>query len=145
MIYIIPAKKKPAGKTVYEFISEQLHLRLQQPVPEKETASELITIPVCYEKEFAPDMEHLAGEKNITMEEVIHIHTSKQYRVYMLGFLPGFSYMGEVDDKIAMPRKTQPVNVAAGQPWHCGKTNRYLPAGITGWLADNWKNTPEII
>ncbi len=128
------SKKKPAGKTVYEFISEQLHLRLQQPVPEKETASELITIPVCYEKEFAPDMEHLAGEKNITMEEVIHIHTSKQYRVYMLGFLPGFSYMGEVDDKIAMPRKTQPVNVAAGSLGIAGKqTGIYPLASPGGW------------
>jgi inhibitor of KinA len=128
------SKKIPAGKTVYEFISEQLHLRLQQPVPENETISELVTIPVCYEKEFAPDIEYLAREKNISVDEVIHIHTSKQYRVYMLGFLPGFSYMGEVDEKIVLPRKPQPVTVAAGSVGIAGKqTGIYPLVSPGGW------------
>jgi inhibitor of KinA len=149
------SKKIPAGKTVHEFISEQLHLRLQQPVPENETVSELITIPVCYEKEFAPDIEYLASEKNITVDEVIHIHTSKQYRVYMLGFLPGFSYMGEVDDKIAMPRKAQPVTVAAGSVGIAGKqTGIYPLASPGGWqiigstplkLLNAEKETPTLL
>jgi inhibitor of KinA len=128
------SKKIPADKPVYEFICEQLHLRLQQPVPENETISELVTIPVCYEKEFAPDIEYLAREKNITVDEIIHIHTSRQYRVYMLGFLPGFSYMGEVDEKIVFPRKPQPVTVAAGSVGIAGKqTGIYPLVSPGGW------------
>jgi len=128
------SKKIPAGKTVYEFIHEQLNQRLQQPMPERDTVSKLVSIPVCYEKEFAPDIEYLARKKNISVDEVIHIHTSKQYRVYMLGFLPGFSYMGEVDEKIAMPRKLQPVTVAEGSVGIAGKqTGIYPMTSPGGW------------
>ena len=54
----------------------------------------LVKIPVCYENEFAPDIQQLAATKNISVDEVIQIHTSKNYKVYMLGFLPGFSLYG---------------------------------------------------
>lgn len=128
------SKKIPADKTVYEFISEQVIQRLEQPVPEWNMATELFNIPVCYEKEFAPDIEYLALEKNMAIDEVIRIHTSKQYRVYMLGFQPGFSYMGEVDEKIVIPRKPQPVTVAAGSVGIAGKqTGIYPLVSPGGW------------
>ncbi|MFZ1261350.1 MAG: carboxyltransferase domain-containing protein, partial [Chitinophagaceae bacterium] len=59
---------------------------------------------------------------------------AKSYNVYMLGFLPGFAYMGEVDEKIATPRKSQPVNVAAGSVGIAGKqTGIYPLASPGGW------------
>jgi inhibitor of KinA len=123
-----------ADKTVYQFIADQLNERLQQTLPENDTASDLISIPVCYEREFAPDIEYLAKEKNISIDELISIHTSRPYRVYMLGFLPGFSYMGEVDDRIATSRKPQPVNVAAGSVGIAGKqTGIYPLVSPGGW------------
>ena len=120
------------GKSVYEYISGQLTERLKQPLEEVNTAARVVTVPVCYEKEFSPDIEYLAKEKNISVEEVIHIHISKQYRVYMLGFLPGFSYMGEVDERIAVPRKPQPVTVAAGSIGIAGKQTGIYPLQSPG-------------
>ncbi len=68
----------------------------------------LIKIPVCFNKEFALDLDFVASSNNLTPEKVVEIFLGKTYRVFMLGFLPGFSYMGEVDEKISTPRKQTP-------------------------------------
>jgi len=128
------SKKITGGKPVFEFMSAKLEELLSQPLPETDIPSRLISIPVCYEQQFAPDIEHLAKEKNMAVEELIHIHSSKQYRVYMLGFMPGFSYMGEVDEKISFPRKAKPVTVAAGSVGIAGRqTGIYPLASPGGW------------
>lgn len=120
--------------SVYEYVSGQLNDRLKQPLTKTDIAARLVTIPVCYEKEFAPDIETLAKEKNISVDDVVSIHTSRQYRVYMLGFLPGFSYLGEVDERIAIPRKLQPATVAAGSIGIAGKqTGIYPLVSPGGW------------
>jgi inhibitor of KinA len=120
--------------TVYEWMCGRLEEKLQQPFEKKREATRLVSIPVCYENEFAPDIEQLATEKNISVEEVVLIHSSKQYRVYMLGFLPGFSYMGEVDERISIGRKSQPQPVAAGSIGIAGKqTGIYPSASPGGW------------
>jgi inhibitor of KinA len=107
---------------------------LDQPLKKTEEAARIVDIPVCYEEKFAPDIEQLAKEKNISVEEVIRIHSSKQYRVYMLGFLPGFSYMGEGDEKISISRKSQPVMVAAGSIGIAGRqTGIYPLTSPGGW------------
>jgi inhibitor of KinA len=127
-------KKIPSDKTVYEWISKEMENRLQQPSRQDEKEERVIKIPVCYEREFAPDIHHLAKTKNISVEEVIQIHTATAYKVYMLGFMPGFPYMGEVDEKITMPRKSQPVNVAAGSVGIAGKQTGIYPfASPGGW------------
>ena len=70
----------------------------------------------------------------MTIEEIVSLHTSKTYRVYMLGFLPGFSYMGLVDDRIAIARKPQPKMVAAGSVGIAGRqTGVYPMASPGGW------------
>jgi inhibitor of KinA len=128
-------KKAPAAQSVVNWMTAKLHQRLQQPLPTNHSGNgELISIPVCYEGEFAPDLERLARERNISPEEVVRIHTSKPYRVFMLGFLPGFAYMGEVDERIATPRKLQPVSVAAGSVGIAGKqTGIYPLVSPGGW------------
>jgi inhibitor of KinA len=115
------------GKSVYDHICENLNKKLENIPAGDDKLFNLVNIPVCYDKEFAPDIEKLAKEKNISPEEVIRIHTSREYRVYMLGFLPGFSYMGEVDEKIAMSRKHQPETVAAGSVGIAGKQTGIYP------------------
>jgi inhibitor of KinA len=128
------SKTLNAAKSVYEFMAGKLEERLKQPIETNSEAPGVVDIPVCYENEFAPDIEQLAKEKNISVEEVILIHSSKQYRVYMLGFLPGFSYMGEVDERIAVGRKSQPRQVAAGSVGIAGKqTGIYPSASPGGW------------
>jgi inhibitor of KinA len=127
-------KSIPAGTTVYDWMSGQLQEKLEPPSAITKEETRLITIPVCYDIEFAPDIEALASQKNIAVEEVIHIHSSGKYRVYMLGFLPGFCYLGEVDEKIVVGRKPQPQPVAAGSVGIAGRqTGIYPLASPGGW------------
>ena len=128
------SKSIPSDKTVYEWVSLQLEERLLHLPETSDNESRLLEIPVCYEHEFAPDIEELATSKGISVEEVIQVHSSRQYRVFMLGFLPGFSYMGEVDEKISVPRKSQPKPVAAGSIGIAGRqTGIYPSASPGGW------------
>ncbi len=113
-------------------MQQQLEERLQQPVQQDQIKERLLNIPVCYDQEFAWDIQQLAATKNISVEEVIQIHTARQYKVYMLGFLPGFAYMGEVDEKIATPRKPQPVNIEAGSVGIAGKQTGIYPLSSPG-------------
>ena len=74
----------------------------------KEYKENIVEIPVCYEEDFGPDIKYVAKYNNIPIEEVKRIHTSGKYLVYMLGFAPGFPYLGGMNKKIATPRKETP-------------------------------------
>lgn len=65
-------------------------------------------IPVCYDKVFGIDIENVASHNNLTVDDVIKIHTSRDYLIYMLGFTPGFPYLGGMDERIATPRLEVP-------------------------------------
>ena len=124
----------PAATTVFEWMKEKLEEKLKIPAPQSILIERLVRIPVCYKDDFSPDIQELATAKNISIAEVIQIHTSSDYKVYMLGFLPGFAYMGEVDEKIIMPRKPQPQNVVAGSVGIAGKQTGIYPfTSPGGW------------
>ena len=94
-----------------------------------------IEIPVCFDKEFALDLEFVATSNDLTPPEVIEIFLSQIYRVYLLGFLPGFSYMGELDERIAAPRKNSPrLKVPRGSVGIAGRqTGIYSLESPGGW------------
>lgn len=94
-----------------------------------------IKIPVCYAVPFAFDLVELAEAKNLSVEDVIHLHTVITYRVYMIGFLPGFPYMGKVDEKIATGRRSSPrTGIPAGSVGIAGEqTGIYSLASPGGW------------
>lgn len=74
----------------------------------KNIDSKLFQIPVCYEEKFGLDMNLLSEEKNIPIDEIISLHTKPIYQVYFHGFLPGFLYLGGLDEKLHFPRKKSP-------------------------------------
>ncbi len=76
-------------------------------IPEPKT----LEIPVVYGGEYGPDIEWVARCHGIRVEEVIHLHTGTAYQVYMIGFMPGFPYMGELPESLATPRRETPRTV----------------------------------
>ena len=72
------------------------------------SAGELVTLPVYYSTESGPDLELIAERGKLSVDEVIEIHQQQEYRVYAIGFAPGFAYLGEVDERIAAPRLATP-------------------------------------
>ncbi len=94
-----------------------------------------IRIPVCYHASLAPDLDRVAARSGLHRKEVIALHTSREYRVYMLGFLPGFAYLGSVEARIATPRLAAPrVQVPAGSVGIAGEqTGIYPLASPGGW------------
>ncbi|WP_449619909.1 5-oxoprolinase subunit PxpB [Robertmurraya sp. Marseille-Q9965] len=68
----------------------------------------IIEIPVCYGGDFGPDLNDVAKINDLTTDEVINIHSTGEYIVYMIGFAPGFPYLGGMSKKIATPRKDTP-------------------------------------
>jgi KipI family sensor histidine kinase inhibitor len=72
-------------------------------------------VPVCYEGEFAPDLAEVARLTGLSPGNVTALHSAQSYHVYMLGFLPGFPYMGDLPPQLALPRRADPrVRVPAG-------------------------------
>jgi len=73
-----------------------------------ERESRVVSVPVCYDAEFGPDLMDLAKHANLSPEEVVRLHSSASYLVYFLGFSPGFAYMGGLPEKLHMPRLATP-------------------------------------
>lgn len=129
---ILIHKKINPGLTVFDWVKKQAEERLDHPVNRKEVTEDLVRIPVCYDEELAMDLKSFCEIKQISVEELIQIHTAINYKVYMMGFLPGFSYMGEVDDRLATPRKSQPGQVSAGSVGIAGKQTGIYPLDSPG-------------
>lgn len=82
---------------------------------EKEEVYKILEVPAYYGKEVGIDLEELSNSLNLSIDEIIDIHSSKLYDVFAIGFLPGFAYLGEVNNKIFTNRKETPrANVKKG-------------------------------
>ncbi|MCS6909899.1 MAG: 5-oxoprolinase subunit PxpB [Anaerolineales bacterium] len=89
-----------------------------------------LVIPVRYD---GPDLEFVAAHSGLSREAVIELHSAVEYRVYMLGFTPGFAYLGDVDERIAMPRLTTPrLKVPAGSVGIAGRQTGIYPSESPG-------------
>jgi KipI family sensor histidine kinase inhibitor len=108
---------------------EENILNIELPSPE------IIEIPVVYGGQYGPDIENVAKHSNLTIEEIISIHTSAEYLIYMLGFTPGFPYLGGMDKRIATPRLSSPrTKIPAGSVGIAGEqTGIYPMQSPGGW------------
>ena len=95
----------------------------------------VIEIPTVYGGEFGPDLGFVASHNNLSEEEVIAIHSGIDYLVYMLGFIPGFTYLGGMDPRIATPRLSSPRTlIPAGSVGIAGEqTGTYPSDSPRGW------------
>lgn len=98
-------------------------------------AAASLEIPVRYSEDAGPDLASVAAFAGCSEEEVVRIHTATVYRVYMLGFLPGFAYLGSVDRRIAMPRLDAPrLKGSAGSVGIAGRQTGIYPCDTPkGW------------
>ena len=119
------------GRDLQELLAlGQLALAQQKPLIPK-----TVEIPVCYGGEFGSDLEHVAQHTGLTSEQVIAIHSQGIYRVHMLGFAPGFPYLGGMSERIATPRRRTPrLKVPAGSVGIAGaQTGIYSLETPGGW------------
>jgi inhibitor of KinA len=96
------------AKTTLDRVAEHVTNALAEIKHGKDPVTKIHEIPVSFGAESGPDLNYIADNSGLSSSEVIEIFTSVTYRVFMLGFLPGFAYLGEVDERIAMPRRATP-------------------------------------
>jgi inhibitor of KinA len=97
-----------------EEILYALELEMDPKSIEK-TQQQIHKIPVCYDLEFGLDIQKMCDYKGISYEKLIELHTSPVYRIYFTGFLPGFLYMGGLNESLYMDRRSEPrLRIAAG-------------------------------
>ena len=100
----------------------------------------LVEVPVRYGGEYGIDLESVARHLHLQVEDVIRLHTQRTYTVYMMGFTPGFPYMGKLDDALVMPRLENPrTHVPAGTVAIAGlQTGIYPIVSPGGWQLIGW-------
>lgn len=95
----------------------------------------LLEIPVVYGGDFGPDLDDVCEQTGLSADELIALHTGQEYRVDLVGFTPGFVYVGGLDDLLHVPRRKQPrQHVEAGSVGIAdGRTGLYALSGPGGW------------
>jgi inhibitor of KinA len=91
-----------------EVLSAEIRLRLPSKVEELDEKQALFLLPTIYGGEFGPDLDDVADYAGLTAKEVVALHANRDYLVYLIGFTPGFPYLGSLDQRIAMPRLASP-------------------------------------
>ena len=121
------------GITDAEHVEREL--RLASVAPVRILGGRTFEVPVSYGGEFGPDLAEVAAFAGLSEAAVVALHIGVRYRVFMLGFLPGFAYMGRVDNRIAAPRKGTPrLRVPAGSVGIAGvQTGIYPRESPGGW------------
>ena len=121
------------GRSGFQFVKEHLQRAYDQCSDIHQNSAEIKKIPVCYDYNFSYDSQIICQRNNITHDQMVELHVQKAYQVFMIGFLPGFAYMGEVDKLIAVPRKEKPRSrVEAGSVGIAGTQTGIYPVDSPG-------------
>jgi inhibitor of KinA len=117
----------------FEQVCRELREILMNIQIHKTSPSKTIEIPVHYGGSFGPDLDYVACYNHLTMDEVVRIHSSCDYLVYMIGFAPGFPYLGGMSGKIAAPRRSSPrFKIPAGSVGIAGNQTGVYPIETPG-------------
>ena len=120
-------------RTDHDALVERIEHEAATPAPQPPRDPAVLRIPVCYGGDFGPDLDAVAQFGCISADEVIALHAAPMYRVFMLGFVPGFAYLGVVDGRIAAPRRASPrVRVPTGSVGIAGVQTGIYPAETPG-------------
>jgi inhibitor of KinA len=160
-LFCDPVRAIDAGapvEDVFGWLAQRIHEALSQPpgTHAHRIEASLIEIPVCYETEFALDLEHVAQHAGVHWKEVVDLHCGAEYRVHCLGFTPGFPFLGGLPHKIATPRRDIPrKEIPAGSVGIGGtQTGIYPIKSPGGWnvigrtplqLFDSQKDPPALL
>ena len=129
LIYYDPSLTTPSRlkKTLTDLESGLAEIKIPPP--------KVVEIPVCYGGEYGPDIDHVAQSHNLTPQEVIHLHSEPEYLIYMVGFTPGFPFLGGLPEVLHTPRlKTPRTLVPKGSVGIAnGQTGVYPIASPGGW------------
>jgi inhibitor of KinA len=123
------------GEAPFDRIVARLTDLLGDLVNEALPPPRVVEIPVCYGGDLGPDLHDVAARHGMTEEEVVRVHAAGDYLVYMIGFMPGFAYLGGLSDSIATPRRSSPRKaVPAGSVGIGGQqTGVYPMVSPGGW------------
>ncbi len=132
VVYSVVQIKQLTSNTCYDYMQQKIATAFLLTAEKRLHESRHISIPVCYHVSLAGDLVMLSIRKQISIDEIIRIHTATMYRVYMIGFLPGFAYMGKVEEKIACDRKAGPTGVPAGSVGIAGNQTGIYPLDSPG-------------
>jgi inhibitor of KinA len=120
-------------RTDIDRLTRGIESAVSQPPSLSGEARPPVRIPVCYGGDFGPDLAAVAAFARCTEDVVVETHMATTYRVYMLGFVPGFAYLGIVNDRIAAPRHAVPrVRVPARSVGIAGVQTGIYPAETPG-------------
>ncbi|HQX54994.1 MAG TPA: 5-oxoprolinase subunit PxpB [Pyrinomonadaceae bacterium] len=124
----------PDGETAFAAVREVISgMVSRMPQRVGDIVAEAIDITVDFGPDAALDLDYIADISGLDQRETIEIFTSREYRVYMLGFLPGFAYLGEVDERIAVPRRSSPrTSVPKGSVGIAGRQTGIYPLRSPG-------------
>ncbi|MGO1728012.1 MAG: 5-oxoprolinase subunit PxpB [Flavobacteriaceae bacterium] len=105
----------------------------RQSIPDIQ--SRILEIPVCYHEEFGLDLDLISKENNLEISDISKLHSAKKYRVFFIGFLPGFPYLSHVDSRLEINRKKEPrAAIEKGSVGIAGlQTGIYPESSPAGW------------
>ena len=130
---IVVKRSAKAESSAFEVIEQQANIAAENVSSELSANSPIIEIPVDCDEPSSPDIGRVADHCGLSRDEVLDAFLAQPYRVYMLGFLPGFAYMGNVDERIAAPRLDSPrIKVLSGSIGIAGRQTGIYPLESPG-------------
>ena len=117
----------------YEEMKQRMQDLIKVDAKAEAGRKRVFEIPVCYGGEYGPDIANIAKNAGLSEKKVIEIHSSRDYLIYMLGFLPGFTYLGGLDERIHTPRLATPrIKINAGSVGIGGSQTGIYPLDSPG-------------